>query len=105
HLELERPYLPWVFLHLYDLALFIGFPLVTLAVAATVKSLRTLRSLDPLAGALALTLILLALSGTARGETGRVWLFFVPYILILAARYAINLKDSALLITITQAVI
>jgi hypothetical protein len=105
HLELERPYLPWVFLHLYDLALFTGFPVVALAVAVILRSVRRLRTVDPLVGALALTLIVLALSGTARGETGRVWLFFVPYILILAARYMSNRADTTTLITVAQAVV
>src|SRR5258708_6016841 len=88
HLGFERPYLPWVYLHLYDLALFAGLPVVILAVAAIWKNLRlrSLASLDPMGISLILTLIILAISGTARGETGRVWLFFVPFILILAAR-------------------
>ncbi len=103
HLELDRPYLPWVFLHLYDLALFTGFPVVALAVAGIAKHMRTFRAIDPLGAALALTLIVLALSGTARGETGRVWLFFVPYILILAARYATSLSETSLPITVAQA--
>jgi hypothetical protein len=136
HLTLDRPYLPWIYLHLYDLALFTGLPVVLLALAAIVRGLPLRRrfdvaALDPLGVALALTLIVLALSGTARGETGRVWMFFVPFILILAAKFtspphspslrsgegeveatgspAPNSKERAggkvkLLITITQAV-
>ncbi|NJL95354.1 MAG: hypothetical protein HC915_17355 [Anaerolineae bacterium] len=35
-----------------------------------------------LALALGLTLLILTLSDTARGETARVWLFFVPFLLL-----------------------
>jgi hypothetical protein len=44
--------------------------------------------------ALALTLIILVLSGTARGETGRVWLFFAPCWLLLAADWWMRQKTS-----------
>jgi hypothetical protein len=110
HLDLNRPYLPWVFLHLYDLALFTGLPVVCLALVTIARGVLIRRpinpdKLDPLALALALTLILLAISGTARGETGRVWLFFVPFMLILAARHFGNSeRSSAALVTVTQAI-
>jgi hypothetical protein len=108
HLELDRPYLPWIYLHLYDLALFTGFPLVIVALAAIIQNLRkrSISQLDPLGVSLILTLLILALSGTARGETGRVWLFFVPFILILATRWLDQLLPprAITLVTITQAV-
>ena len=78
HLILERPYLPWLWLHLWEWALFAGLPLVGLWLFRAAK-------LKPLALALALTMLVLLLSGTARGETGRVWLFFAPFVLVAAA--------------------
>jgi hypothetical protein len=89
HLELERPYLPWVFLHVYDLLLFTGLPLALIALLAI-----TQRPRSPLTVALALTIAIMAVSGTARGETGRVWMFFSPFILIVAAR-ALQPPDSS----------
>ncbi|MHB8627661.1 MAG: hypothetical protein ACYDBJ_15630 [Aggregatilineales bacterium] len=91
HLSLDRPYLPWLFLHPYDMFLFIGLPVSWLAIMRAVGAFNTLRLHRPLTAsdrfalALALTLIILVLSGTARGETGRVWLFFAPCWLLLAA--------------------
>lgn len=100
HFGLDRPYLPWIYLHLYDLTLFTGIPLVLLALLQVSR-----RTIDPLGVALIVTLIVLALSGTARGETGRVWLFFVPYILIVAARYfEPDQRSGKLLITLAQAI-
>ncbi len=61
------------------------------------------RKIDPLGAALGLTLLILAFSGTARGETGRVWLFFVPFILVVAAR-RIRQCPSTIMITLAQAV-
>jgi hypothetical protein len=91
HYEMYRPYLPWLFMHPYDMAIFVGLPVAAFALWRIVR-LRDLRRRGPailpadlFAGAAALTLILVVLSGTARGETGRVWLFFAPVWLLLAA--------------------
>ncbi|MCC7449310.1 MAG: hypothetical protein IT324_17970 [Anaerolineae bacterium] len=82
---LKRPYAPWLILHPYDMFLFVGPPIAILAVG----SLLRLRLLSDQARVFAvagwLTLIVLTLSGTARGETGRVWLFFAPIWILLAA--------------------
>jgi hypothetical protein len=86
HLALDRPYLPWLWLHFWEWALFTGIPLVMLWLIAAwkfVRERRTNRAILPLT--LLLTLALLLVSGTARGETGRVWLFFAPFVLIAAA--------------------
>jgi hypothetical protein len=40
---------------------------------------------------LALTLLIVVLSGTARGETGRLWLFFMPIVLVAAAPVLLKL--------------
>ncbi|MHB8629637.1 MAG: ArnT family glycosyltransferase [Aggregatilineales bacterium] len=88
HLELDRPYLPWLALHLYDVALFIGLPISGLALIGIVSAFRRIRQspVDPFPLALALSLIVIDLSGTARGETARVWLFFMPLLLIVAVQ-------------------
>ncbi len=89
HLALDRPYLPWLWLHFWEWALFISVPLVLLWLLAAWKFVRerqTSGAILPLT--LLLTMALLLLSGTARGETGRVWLFFAPFMLIAAASAA-----------------
>ncbi|MEP7294002.1 MAG: hypothetical protein ABI835_19605, partial [Chloroflexota bacterium] len=87
HLNLDRPYLFWVGMHLWDWLLWTGVGFAALGVAYLWRSRRerTFTPLTVLAGSLALTMLLLILSGTARGETGRVWLFFSPFLLMIGA--------------------
>jgi hypothetical protein len=86
HLILNRPYLPWLFMHPYDMFLFVGLP-VSALVLWRIWRLRKGGKMGAqlLTGAGALALLILVLSGTARGETGRVWLFFAPVWVLLAA--------------------
>lgn len=98
HLSLDRPYLPWLWLHFWEWALFTGIPLVALWLFNVVKGKR-----DILGAALLATMIVLLLSGTARGETGRVWLFFSPF--VLAASALQNRRSGWLAISISQAVL
>jgi len=88
HFELARAYLTGVGLHLWDFILFAGLPLVMLAImAVTGVSRRNARpeAAQVLAASLGSTLLVLVLSGTAQGEVGRVWLFFMPLVTLLAA--------------------
>jgi hypothetical protein len=83
HLELERPYLPWVFLHFWDWMLFNG----VVFFLAWLVGLGLWRRKEhvPLVGlALLVAMVVLCISGTARGETGRVWLVFTPFALLAA---------------------
>ncbi|HVO72156.1 MAG TPA: hypothetical protein VMT24_19030 [Aggregatilineaceae bacterium] len=89
HQILKRPYFAWLPMHTYDTFLFIGLPLSIFALwrIGRLRRSRIGPALPPgdlLAGAMALTLIIMVLSGTARGETGRVWLFFAPVWILLA---------------------
>jgi hypothetical protein len=87
HLTLERPYLPWLFLHLWDYALFFGLPLILLSLWSFGAAIPKIKNLSPIglfAICLGLTLLIVDISGTARGETGRVWQFFFPMSLIIA---------------------
>jgi hypothetical protein len=90
HFTLNRPYLPWLLLHPLDMFLFVGLPITAFAIVAIWRIVRgsapqSVGRSGVFAIAAALTLILLTLSGTARGETGRVWLFFAPLWILLAA--------------------
>jgi hypothetical protein len=88
HTALDRPYFPWLLMHPYDMAVFVGLPVIFLALRRIrqVSAYRAApRTSDVWAGALLLTVVIIVFSGTARGETGRVWLFFSPLWVLLAA--------------------
>ncbi|MGI5819912.1 MAG: hypothetical protein ACOX9R_17650 [Armatimonadota bacterium] len=92
-----RSYGLWVWMNLVEFAIFMGLPLVALAAAAIPRMVRTLRETSSsalpayLGAAALLTLLMLDISGVVRGETGRLWLFFVPW---LAAAAAPDLVDE-----------
>lgn len=100
HLSLDRPYLPWLWLHFWEWALFTGLPLIVLWLLNAVNGKR-----DNLSISLLATMIILILSGTARGETGRVWLFFAPFVLIAAAHALQNWRTGWLAVSGSQAVL
>jgi hypothetical protein len=90
HLTLDRPYLPWLWLHFWEWALFTGVPLIVIWLHGV-----RIREKFVLTKALALTMVVLLVSGTARGETGRVWLFFSPFVLISAGEILTRLLGEA----------
>ncbi len=95
HLQIhDRPYLPWLVMHTYDMFLFVGLPVSGLAIWRVFQIRRSVSRTDLFAGAIALTMVILVLSGTARGETGRVWLFLAPAWLLLAAHSLGRLRQS-----------
>lgn len=103
-----RRYDWWVVYNLLDLLLFAG-PMVVVGFAAAllftfrrmilpkVSTTRqilgsTLRKDTGLTLALALLILVLDLSGSARGEVGRLWLFFMPLLAIVAAKQLVSLS-------------
>lgn len=93
HRELVQraDYTVWIFLHLYDLFLFAGWALVGIAVLGMVIAYRAWQRSGEmtahrlLALALGITMILVALSGTAQGETARLLTFYIPFMLVVGA--------------------
>jgi len=68
--------------------LFAGFPLIAIVLWQVVRLRReSIQRADVLLISTLLTLLIMTLSGTARGETGRVWLFFVPVLLAGSAHW------------------
>lgn len=88
HYELNRPYLPWLIQHPLDMALFAGLPLMGFAAWRALRLRYVWHApatrADVLIGATVITLVIVVLSGTGRGETGRVWLFFAPVWALMA---------------------
>lgn len=87
HLKLERPYWPWLVLHLQDFFSFGGWILAGLfLIGLGIAFRRFLSGLDAgLALALGISLFVLDISGLSRGEVSRVWLPFLPLISVVAA--------------------
>ncbi len=98
---LKRNYGWWVISNLVDLLIFAGLPLiigfsgiVILATRNIIKKSPILRpcsgqasNLQSLALSLAALILILDLSGSARGEVGRLWLFFMPLMALPAAQF------------------
>lgn len=80
HFELDRPYWPWLWLHTWDFIIFFGPPAFALFLLTLFG--RPATPAHHLALALSLTLFIVVLSGTARGETGRIWSLFMPVALV-----------------------
>ncbi|MFO8079115.1 MAG: hypothetical protein R6V07_02310 [Armatimonadota bacterium] len=86
-----RSYAVWVWMNLVEFAVFMGLPLTVLAAASVPRMISTLRETSSRAlvayfgTAALLTLLMLDLSGVVKGETGRLWLFFVPWLAAAAA--------------------
>ncbi len=85
HLDLDRPYWFWVGMHVWDWLLWTGLGLALLWLVGVFHWLRSREGQPPLLGmALILTILILTFSGTTRGESGRIWLFLSPFVLIAA---------------------
>ena len=72
HLGIEFSFWPFVLWHPWDVLTFAGLAIVVVA------EVWGWRKGAPLSAAFFITLTVLALMHVARGETGRVWMFFVP---------------------------
>ncbi|MGD8238734.1 MAG: hypothetical protein PVH68_09295 [Armatimonadota bacterium] len=90
----QRSYAPWLMLNLVDFAVFLGPCVAVCALSWCVARVRRWRAAgallrsDFLLVALLVTVALVDLSGSARAEVGRIWMLFMPYVCILAARRA-----------------
>jgi 4-amino-4-deoxy-L-arabinose transferase-like glycosyltransferase len=83
----RRSYRLWVGYNLYDWAAFLGLPLAWLFVARAWTGVRAAvrrcwSQVDAVAIATAFTLLALDVSGTARGEVARLWLFLTPAVVL-----------------------
>ncbi|MFL7840408.1 MAG: hypothetical protein ACK2T4_05985 [Candidatus Promineifilaceae bacterium] len=87
-----RRYEWWVVWNLIDLAIFSGWPLFLCFLGSLLPAFRhwkkkSLGAVDALAITLAIIILLLNFSGSARGEVGRLWLFIMPLLAFPAAYF------------------
>ena len=84
-----RPYWRWVGFNLVDFAIFLGLPLAIWTVRCAIGLRRSRDSaaakLRPLLLSWLVTVLLLDMSGVVRAETGRIWLFLMPPLVLLCA--------------------
>ncbi len=83
HLDLDRPYWFWVWFHVWDWTVFTGAIISMLWLTGIVRCWRQ-RTMPVLSVALLLTVLVMTISGTTQGESGRIWLFLSPFVLISA---------------------
>jgi hypothetical protein len=86
-----RDYATWVRWNLWDFALFLGPPLVFAWLARVPAEIRVFRDRSaspleiPFGAALSAAVVVLDVSGTILGETGRIWMFLMPLAVAAAA--------------------
>lgn len=84
-----RSYALWLGFNLLDLAVFLGVPVAVLGIEQATGALRAVfggraEAADRFTAAITLGLGALWLSGTTRGEVGRIWLPLMPLLLVAA---------------------
>jgi hypothetical protein len=90
-----RSYALWLLFNPLDLAIFLGLPVAVLAVLRMADALRSGSSEgDRFTAGLALGLVVLGLSGSTRGEVGRIWIPVMPLLLIAALTRSVDDGDS-----------
>ena len=88
HYDLDYSSPLWFIMHFWEWALFGGLPIVVLWLGQAFRAFHPAEAPVRLwAWALLLSFVILLLSQTARGETGRVWLFFAPIALLCAGAW------------------
>jgi hypothetical protein len=99
-----RGYSTWVGWNLYDFALLAGPAVLGLALAAlwTGGAPRPSRAFRWALWGFWGLLLLLDLSGSVRGEVGRIWLFFMPFAALFAVGERRSLVGPALLLGLLQ---
>jgi hypothetical protein len=80
-----RSYSTWLLWNPYDFALLLGLPILGLAAAALRPRAARTAAFRVLTWSWWVLLALLLVSGTVRGEVGRIWLMLMPFACLLAA--------------------
>ncbi len=89
----SRSYGVWLLANPIDFLVFLGFPISIVFVYALWKRIPLPKSLLPIAFATFGTLILVWLSGIVRGEVGRLWMYFGPLVVLIAAGWLEGGRD------------
>jgi hypothetical protein len=88
----SRSYLIWIFYNLYDFLIFAGIP-VTITYFTALKTTmgnclrKRWKTLDPLLLAFTIMLLIVNFSGSIRGETGRIWIPYLPFLILIVSGF------------------
>lgn len=87
-----RSYTIWIFYNLYDFFVFTGIPVALsyfAAVKTGVKSFieKKWQTVDPLLVAFTLMLLIVNFSGSIRAETGRIWIPYIPFVVLIVSGF------------------
>ncbi len=90
-----RSYTTWLFYNLLDFFIFVGIPLTALFFIQLKQTFSFLlkkhwSNIDLLFIAFLLMFIILDVTGSTRGETGRIWSIFMPFLILPAVAFATN---------------
>ncbi len=92
----HRSYLIWLIYNLWDFFIFAGIPVLIIFLFNLRHSLKKISSADYFLWSYSLMLLVLNISGASRAETGRIWLLFIPPLVLLVANFLTkNLKFSS----------
>jgi hypothetical protein len=90
----NRSYGVWLFGNPIDFLVFLGFPIAILLAYNLISHISFPKSLAPITLATFGTLLLLWLSGSVRGEVGRLWMYFGPLVLLIAIGWSEERSSS-----------
>ena len=89
-----RNYFVWIFYNLYDFFIFLGIPIFILIITQLYLSYKKIVKKDYLLISFVLFILILNFTGSVRAETARIWLPFVPLVIIPVANFITEMKMS-----------
>lgn len=93
----SRSYILWLPYNLLDFFIFVGIPLFIIFLTQiknlfAIRHLQFAKNIDILFLSFLIMFIILDISGSTRGEAGRIWAIFMPFVLLPAVAYLTNTK-------------
>lgn len=92
----NRHYYPWVLYNLYDFFIFLGIGVSVIYMYMLCRTFvnlkKNFKDIDPIFLGTFIMILMLDLSGSVRGEVGRIWIPFMPFFLLPVANFITSKK-------------